>query len=406
MHHPDYQEIGRRYRHHNGWNDASPLSFPEEGVNLFSVQFASTTTGLLLGHEKYVCKEHGLSFPAEPTVHDPPDHLIKENAAFRYLLVRDDGARRQQRAVILLHGLNERSFSKYISWAYQLWAALRAPVVLFPLSFHINRVNPSWMLDQQQDFARRKALEGNQNVHRFNAVMSDRLGTHPERFFWGGLQSYWDLVEFARLVREGKHPHISPDARLNFLGFSAGGFVALDAVVENHEGLFDGSRLALFATCAAMRDVNVSSFLIVDQMAEVALMNLYVKHMDKLRNDRLRHWMEEHPEGRWLNAFCGLKPDRAALEVRLSQCAARILGIANTNDQVFPPGAMYNALQGVHRDIPVQMRELDLGIHENPFSSPGYDQRDRTMITKFLDFERYGRQFEEFVEMIATHLEG
>ena len=155
-----------------------------------------------------------------------------------------------------------------------------------------------------------------------------------------------------------------------------------------------------------MRDVNVSSFLIVDQMAEVALMNLYVKHMDKLRNDRLRHWMEEHPEGRWLNAFCGLKPDRAALGVRLSQCAARILGIANTNDQVFPPGAMYNALQGVHRDIPVQMRELDLGIHENPFSSPVYDQRDRTMITKFLDFERYGRQFEEFVEMIATHLEG
>ena len=35
-----------------------------------------------------------------------------------------------------------------------------------------------------------------------------------------------------------------------------------------------------------------------------------------------------------------------------------------------------------------------LGIHENPFACPDYDQRERAMITEFLDIDRYGGEFD------------
>jgi pimeloyl-ACP methyl ester carboxylesterase len=234
--------------------------------------------------------------------------------------------------------------------------------------------------------------------------MSDRLGAHPERFFWGAIQSFWDIVDLARIVREDKHPHLAPDTRFDFVGFSAGGFVALALLLENTEGLFAGSRATLFATCAAVRDMSLSSHLIVDQMAEIALMNLYVKYQQKLSGPRILHWMTEHSEGRWFNGFCGLRPDRQLLETRLREIASRLHGIANVNDQVIPCGGMFNALQGVRRDIPIPIDELDLGIHENPFASGTYDQRDRSIMTEFLNRERYGSAFERFIEITVDHL--
>ena len=66
-------------------------------------------------------------------------------------------------------------------------------------------------------------------------------------------------------------------------------------------------------------------------------------------------------------------------------------------------GAMLNALQGIRRDTGVCIRELALGIHENPFSAADYHQRERQMITEFLDVERFGGAFEQFVQMLCNH---
>jgi hypothetical protein len=49
----------------------------------------------------------------------------------------------------------------------------------------------------------------------------------------------------------------------------------------------------------------------------------------------------------------------------------------------------------------VRVEELPLGIHENPFASPDYNLRDRSVILDFLDVARYGREFESFVEMVS-----
>ena len=68
-------------------------------------------------------------------------------------------------------------------------------MALYPLSFHVNRVHRGWGREIDLHLARRRALPRNEDVHAFNCVISARLDAYPERFFWGGLQSYGDDVE-------------------------------------------------------------------------------------------------------------------------------------------------------------------------------------------------------------------
>ena len=404
--HPDYHEIGKKFRQKGSWHDAEPLVYENEGVDLFNLELLSRNAGYLLGHPSYTCAEHGLQFEGEPEGSELTDRSIEENIRFRYPLLRDHQGgtlRRAGEVLILLHGLNERSFTKYIPWAYQVWAQAHMPVLLFPISFHINRVRRAWGQTQQECYRRRVEIPGNEHAHRFNAVMSDRLHANPERFFWGALQSYWDIIDIIGAIRQNRHPHFVPETRVHLLGFSAGGYIALSLLLENAHRWFDDSRAVMFASCAALRDVNLASNLIIDHAAEVALVKTYVKYREKHMSRRLAHWFNDHSEGQWFNAFCGLMPDRTRLELRLREVAPRLLGIANTNDQVMTSGAMLNALQGIRRDTGVCIRELALGIHENPFSAADYHQRERQMITEFLDVERFGGAFEQFVQMLCNH---
>lgn len=409
IHHPDYHEIGKRFRQKDEWEDAQPLVYQREGVDLYNLELYSHNARFLVGNESYECSEHDLRFDGEPAIGDLVDCAIEENLRFRYPLLRDHedgGMTRSNQVLILLHGLNERSFTKYIPWAYQIWANARMPVLLFPVSFHINRVRRAWRETQQACYERRTAIAGNEHFHRFNAIISDRLHAQPERFFWGALQSYWDIVDLVAMIRADRHPHFFPDTRVHVLGFSAGGYVALSLLLENTNDLFAQSRGVMFATCAAMRDVNLASNLILDHAAEVALVKLYVKYREKMMNPRLAHWFAHHSESHWFDAFCGLMPDRSRLHPRLREIAPRLLGIANSTDQVMTSGAMLNALQGNNRTTGVAIKELELGIHENPFATPDYHQRERQMITEFLDCNRYGREFQEFIDIVCSHLQG
>ncbi len=408
MQHIDYQRISKAFRHKADWTDAEPLSFIEEGADLYNLSFTSANASHLLGRPHYSCAAHELEFEGELVDGEIADTLIEENIRFRYPLVREANSGqtlyRHNRAIILLHGLNERSFSKYLPWAYQLWAATRTPVMLFPLTFHVNRVLPAWAKTQREIYDRRSQLAGNEGANRFNAVMSDRLGARPERFFWGAVQSYLDLVDLARTIRSGRHPHFTRDARIDLFGFSAGGYLTLLLMLEDPEDLFNDSRGIVFASGVPTRDLNLLSPFILDLAAEVAMMRLYVKNLEVLSNARMRHWFEAHGEGRWIRALSGLRTDRTRLEARLKQVAARLLGITNLNDDVMPTGSMLNTLQGLNRDTGVEVAEFEMGAHESPFVCADHQEPARRFITEFLDQERYGAVFEKFIERAVTHL--
>ncbi len=48
-------------------------------------------------------------------------------------------------AIILLHGLNEKDWNKYLPWAYKLMKLTGKQVVLFPIAFHMNRSPAKWI---------------------------------------------------------------------------------------------------------------------------------------------------------------------------------------------------------------------------------------------------------------------
>jgi hypothetical protein len=376
------------------------MPFPGLGAELFFLAARSRHAHHLLGHDGYRCAEHGLSFPGEPIDDAPADCDVAENLDFRYPLLRSPGAVRGERLrhlVVLLHGLNERSFTKYVPWAYQIWRSTGAAVALFPLSFHVNRVLPRWGREIDGHLARRRAVPRNEDAHPFNCVISDRLDAYPERFFWGGLQSYGDLVDLVREVREGRHPHVHPEARVDLVGYSIGGYLALGLLLLDEGGLFHDSRAVIFESGAALRATNMSSRFIIDHACEVSLMKLYVRFTGRLANGRLGHWLRDHELGRWFRALCGDESERLRLEARLRELSPRLLALGNARDEVIPFPAMLNTLQGLHRDTGVRVEELSLGVHEHPFLCADYAERDRRFITEFLDLPRYGAGFERFV---------
>jgi pimeloyl-ACP methyl ester carboxylesterase len=411
MQHIDYHRISKAFRHKADWTDAEPISFVDEGADLYNLSFTSANSGHLLGWSNYRCEAHQLEFAGEAVDGEIADNLIEENISFRYPLVRDAslGQRsgqtrdRHDRVIILLHGLNERSFSKYLPWAYQLWAGTGTPVLLFPLTFHVNRVLPAWAKTQREVYERRSQLAGNEGAYRFNAVISDRLAARPERFFWGAVQSYLDLVDLARTIRSGRHPHFTPDARIDLFGFSAGGYLSLLLMLEDPEDLFKDSRGIVFASGVPSRDLNLLSPFILDLAAEIAMMRLYVKNLETLSSARMRHWFEAHGEGRWIKALAGLRTDRTRLEDRLKQVSDRLLGITNLNDDVMPTGSMLNTLQGLNRDTGVEVAEFEMGVHESPFVCANHQEPPRRFLTEFLDEERYGAVFEKFIERAVKH---
>jgi pimeloyl-ACP methyl ester carboxylesterase len=268
----------------------------------------------------------------------------------------------------------------------------------------MNRVLPAWANHQASIFEQRHRIPDNQYAHRFNTVISDRLERSPQRFFWGAVQSYLDLLDLTRAIKTGRHPYFAPGARVDFLGYSAGGYVSFLLLLEDAEGLFTDSRAALFASCVPARDLNLASPLILDLAAETALMKMFVKGIDVRPDARMRHWFQCHGEGRWFRALSGVRTDRQNLEGRIRELAGRVLGIANTNDEVMPLHAFLDTLQGLRRDTGVRVMELDLGLHENPFVELGGDRLSRRGLVEFLDEEPYGASFRRFIDAVASHL--
>ncbi len=399
MEHPSYRGIAHAIRRRSAWASGETIHFPGEGADVFFLPFRSRHGHHLLGHDGYACAEHGAHFPGEPTEDAPADCAIAENLEFRYPLLRAQGEEgRARELVVVLHGLNERSFTKYVPWAYQLWRATGAAVALFPLPFHVNRVLPAWGRQLDVHLARRRAVPRNENVHAFNCVVSERLDANPERLFWGGLQAFGDVTDLVRQVRSGNHPHVHPEARIDLVGYSIGGYLALALLLADEDGLFRETRAVVFESGAALRATNMSSRFIIDHACEVSLMKLYVRFTGRLANPRLGHWLREHELGRWFRALCGDEAERPALEARLRELSPRLLGLTNRNDEVIPAPAVLNTLQGLHRDTGVRIEELALGVHEHPFLCADYDQRDRRFVTEFLDEPRYGAGFARFIE--------
>ncbi|MRR20771.1 hypothetical protein EG827_11350, partial [bacterium] len=180
------------------------------------------------------------------------------------------GSSRSRGAIIILHGLNERGWSKYIQWGTRLAAGTGRPVVLFPLAYHMNRSPRSWM---DRHFmmplvTARTALLPDTRLSTFvNVALSTRMTISPQRFMLSGYQTAVDLAALIQSVREGGIPGIAAGGQADIFAYSIGALVTQVMMLSDPSPLPDDSRIMLFCGGSTFGLMNGTSRLIMDSRA-------------------------------------------------------------------------------------------------------------------------------------------
>tara|TARA_B100001750_G_C15481716_1_gene585827 strand:+ start:210 stop:1370 length:1161 start_codon:yes stop_codon:yes gene_type:complete len=340
----------------------------------------------------------------------PEDRGIIENRCFNYLIVEPTAlpAEGSHDVLVILHGLNEGSYGRMLPWACSFAHQLNIPVILFPLAFHVDRRSDIWNTrDQGRIFAHRLDIPGNSMASSFNARISERLFQAPERYYLGGLQSYLDVLDLMTKIRSGGHESCRTGTRVHFLGYSAGGYLALILLLSDLQSRFSDCRMALFGSGAPLDGIQLESLFIMDKSAAQKL-SAYLQNKSFLLNNALGEYraLVETPT-HWFTQVLFHGDD---LVKRMKVIQDRLLVVVNSSDQVI------SAEKAVWNLRPAPVLRLDLGVHEFPFTIgtplPNvYDRREpatRTMIRNLRHIHHIGPDykptFDRFIHTISTFL--
>ena len=336
--------------------------------------FESAAADLLPGAPSYRCDVHGRDFPEQPlsapnVTQEPsllvPDSRVQENQRFRFATYRDSRQPKSRGIIVLLHGLNERNWGKYLPWAQQLVHETGKAVVLFPLALHMNRAPDAWgnpRIMQKVSDTRRNAGSTIANSTFANAAISTRLQAQPERFCWSGLQTIFDLSQFVRQVRRGAYDTLNEDASVDLFAYSIGAFLAEILVMANPEGQFDNCRLFMFCGGATLDRMCPNSRYILDSDATIALYSYFLaRFANELRNNvRLAHYVDGlHEMGHFFRMMLDYQEGKEVRERKLFAISSRLAALSLKRDRVMPANEVINTLQGDSRAIPVSVTVRD-----------------------------------------------
>ncbi|WP_298646047.1 DUF6051 family protein [uncultured Proteiniphilum sp.] len=331
----------------------------ETGINIRFFRFHS-----LLNDER------GLTLPCA-------DSNISENFSFEYPVFTPSGKQKQGEAILLLHGLNERSWNKYLPWAEFLCCNTGKPVILFPIAFHINRAPLTWSnprnLISLLDFRKEKYTD-DRTISYANVALSDRISQNPERFYLSGRQTWADLTVLFEEIKTGRHPLFKEGTKIDIFAYSIGAFLSQVALMANQKGLFSDSRLFMFCGGSIFRSMFGISRNILDKPAFEKLQQYYI------------HIFGNEPSAQWEqdNAFHAfnsmISPDKFRLkrEIFFEQLGKRLSGITLLRDCVIPYDGVREALGQKITDACVTLLDFTFPYtHENPFP---VNEKDTTSV--------------------------
>lgn len=295
------------------------------------------------------------------------DKNIPENFSFEYPVFTPSGNTAQEEAILLLHGLNERKWNKYLPWAESLCYNTGKPVILFPIAFHINRSPLTWSnprsLINQLNF-RREKYAGEPTISYANIALSDRISQNPERFYLSGRQTWSDLTTLFEEVKTGRHPFLKEGAKIDLFAYSIGAFLSQVALMANQKNLFSDSRLFMFCGGSIFRSMAGTSRSIMDKPAFEKMQYYYI-HV--FGNESISLWKRDNA----FHAFWQMIASdrfRTEREGFFSQMGKKIKGISLANDSVIPYHGVLEALGKNATESTVQLLDFPFEYsHENPF---------------------------------------
>jgi hypothetical protein len=264
------------------------------------------------------------------------DDFINENKSFTYSVFTPCGKGKRDKAILLLHGLNERSWKKYLIWAEYLAKTTGKPVILFPIAFHMNRTPPLWVnprLIHPWVEKRMKEFPGLKNSTFVNVALSSRLSQEPLRFYTSGLETIYNLQQLAKDIKNGKHPLFKEDTSIHLFSYSIGALLSEILLLANPDKLFTNSRLFMFCGGSIFSDMNADARDIMDSAANEKLHRYYLH--DFIKRPSLPSSIAEHVN----KAFKAMiRPDvlKDYREKFFQQACDRIRAISLKADTVIP----------------------------------------------------------------------
>ncbi|MBI5470942.1 MAG: hypothetical protein HY961_01210 [Ignavibacteriae bacterium] len=360
---------------------------PDSSVEMIHSSFVSESQRLLPGATSYSCDAHRLVFDGEDSLEDTglPTHIrelsladahFTANREFRYTIFKPADGRKADRVILLLHGLNERHWYKYLPWAQKLVELTGHAVCLFPIAFHMNRAPEEWSSAKRMNLVaqeRRSTYPSIAQSSFANAAISTRLHNRPQRFFWSGVQTYNDVERLIGCFHSGGHPHVAQHARVNFFAYSIGSFLAQIMLMANRSGSLADAKLFIFCGGPTFDRMYPVSKYIMDSEAMIALYAFYVEHLDNefKRDKRLSHYFAQgHASGEYFRAMLSIRKLKAMREQRLQELSSNIMAVALKRDEVIQPSEVVNTLKGDSRTIPIPVHVMDFPYdhsHVMPF---------------------------------------
>lgn len=378
-----------RYLNHNFDIKKKRIDLPELGIEIHNIDFESKHYEILPGEDSHYCKDHQKEFFDKYVfeVDGFPKHLdqllnskdskIQENISFTYPVVRRIG-KKDRDSLLLFHGLNEKSWSKYLPWARDLAIRTKKNVILFPMAFHMNRAPSAWSNPRIM-----KAVS-NWKIKNFpktssssivNAAINTRLQFMPQRFLWSGLQSYYDIIDLVKQIRDGDHTLFESNSRIDFFAYSIGSFLAEIIMMRNPENIFDNSKLFNFCGGPILSRTCPVSKYILDSETNIAVYSFFIENIDLeiKRDERLSHYFSAaHPVGEVFRSMLDYQKKKSVRESRFRELSKKIMAVGLVKDAVIPPFEIVNTLRGENRKIPIKVKVLDFDFNYNhvvPFPS-------------------------------------
>lgn len=295
------------------------------------------------------------------------DNRITENFSFEYPVFTPSQRAKSEDAIVLLHGLNERKWDKYLPWAETLCHNTGRPVILFPIAFHINRAPHAWSDPRNLTSLlniRRERYAGEPTISYANLALSERICQKPERFYLSGRQTWTDMTVLFEEIKTGRHPLFKEGTQIDLFAYSIGAFLSQVALMANQKELFSDSKLFMFCGGSIFRSMDGISRNIMDKPAFEKMQHYY---NDLFGNEATPTWKKDNAFHAFLQMIAPerFKNEREKLFDRLKK---RIRGIALEKDFVIPFSGVKEALGEKTTAETYQLLDFDFRYsHENPF---------------------------------------
>lgn len=309
-------------------------------------------------------------------IFDVPDTCLTENSRFEYLLLQGEKETYSGRVIMLFHGLNEKTWDKYLAWGSRLQRLTGSAVLFFPITFHMNRTPSAWsnarLMNQVSEEKKRMYPELKYSSFA-NAAISMRLMLRPERFFYSGFQTYYDIMRLLAQIRSGSEPGIRADAQIDIFSYSIGAFLSEILLFSNTNGYFEDSRLCIFCGGSTTDGFQPVTKTIMDSMTFETFSSFYAESFDEeiCRNAIMKKFYERPlPEALYFQSLMNYERHREFREKRIKECEGRIYAIPLRQDSVIPPEAVIKTLRGKDASLRTKVEVLDFPYsytHEVPF---------------------------------------